>query len=84
MGQNLVEKIAQRFAVGLPDAHTVHAGDFLSVRPARVMTHDNTAAVISASSVRTYDMMRLPGGAGARDSGAANTSEMTDAVIAKL
>ncbi len=46
MPQTLVEKIAQRFAVGLPDGHTVHAGDFLTVRPAHVMTHDNTAAVI--------------------------------------
>ena len=46
MAQTLVEKIAQRFAVGLPDGHEVHAGDFLSVRPRHVMTHDNTAAVI--------------------------------------
>ncbi len=43
--QNLVEKIAQRFAVGL-DGHTVQAGDYLSIRPAYVMTHDNTGAVI--------------------------------------
>ncbi len=46
MPQNLVEKIAQAFAVGLTDGHEVHAGDFLSIRPAHVMTHDNTAAVI--------------------------------------
>lgn len=46
MPQNLVEKIAQRFAVGLPAGHTVRAGDFLSIGPAHVMTHDNTAAVI--------------------------------------
>ncbi|UCE59700.1 MAG: homoaconitase [Phycisphaerales bacterium] len=46
MSQNLVEKIAQRYAVGLADGQTVRAGDFLSVRPAHVMTHDNTAAVI--------------------------------------
>ncbi len=46
MAQNLVEKIAQRFAVGLGEGQTVHAGDFLTVRPAHVMTHDNTAAVI--------------------------------------
>ena len=46
MPQNLIEKIAQRFAVGLPDGHTVRAGDFLTMRPAHVMTHDNTSAVI--------------------------------------
>lgn len=46
MGQNLVEKIVQRFAVGLTDGQEVHTGDFLTVRPKHVMTHDNTAAVI--------------------------------------
>ena len=46
MGQTLVEKIAQRFAVGVPEGHTVRSGDYLSIRPAHVMTHDNTAAVI--------------------------------------
>jgi homoaconitate hydratase len=46
MSQNLVEKIAQRFAVGLDAGHVVHAGDYLSIRPAHVMTHDNTGAVI--------------------------------------
>lgn len=47
MSQNLIEKIAQRFAVGLEKKHAVRAGDFLSLRPVHVMTHDNTAAVIS-------------------------------------
>ncbi len=46
MPQTLVEKIAQRYAVGLADGHVVRAGDFLTMRPAHVMTHDNTAAVI--------------------------------------
>jgi homoaconitate hydratase len=45
-GQTLIEKICQRHAVGLPSGHAVHAGDFLSVRPRHVMTHDNTGAVI--------------------------------------
>ncbi|TFG87199.1 MAG: homoaconitase, partial [Gemmatimonadales bacterium] len=44
--QNLVEKIAQRFAFGLEPGATVRAGDFLSIKPAHVMTHDNTGAVI--------------------------------------
>jgi len=45
-GQNLVEKIAQKHAVGLDEGHVVRAGDYLSIRPAYVMTHDNSGAVI--------------------------------------
>jgi homoaconitate hydratase len=47
MAQNLVEKIAEAHAVELPREHEVHSGDFLAVRPAHVMTHDNTAPVMS-------------------------------------
>jgi homoaconitate hydratase len=46
MGQNRIEKITERFAVGLPAGFRVHAGDFVSTRPRHVMTHDNTGAVI--------------------------------------
>lgn len=46
MSQTLIEKIAQRFAVGLQPDHVVHSGDYLSIRPIHVMTHDNTGAVI--------------------------------------
>ncbi|WP_337866570.1 homoaconitase, partial [Ignavibacterium sp.] len=46
MSQTLIEKIAQKFAVGLNPNHEVHAGDYLSIKPAYVMTHDNTGAVI--------------------------------------
>ncbi len=46
MAQNLIEKIAQKFAVDLPEGHEVHAGDYIMVQPAYVMTHDNTGAVI--------------------------------------
>ena len=34
--------------------------------------------------MRTYDMMRIPGGAKAISQGAASTVQMTDAVLAKL
>jgi homoaconitate hydratase len=44
--QNLVEKIAQLYSVGQEDGRMVRAGDYLSIRPAYVMTHDNTGAVI--------------------------------------
>ncbi|HRQ54446.1 MAG TPA: homoaconitase [Ignavibacteriaceae bacterium] len=46
MSQTLIEKIAQKFAVGLDPKHQVRAGDYLSIKPAYVMTHDNTGAVI--------------------------------------
>ncbi|KAI8926558.1 homoaconitase [Entophlyctis helioformis] len=45
-GQNLVEKIVQRYALG-SQAAAVRQGDFVSIRPHRVMTHDNTGAVLS-------------------------------------
>jgi homoaconitate hydratase len=46
MARNLVEKIVQQFAVDLPEGKQVRSGDFVSVRPLHVMTHDNTAAVM--------------------------------------
>ena len=46
MPQNLIEKIAQKYAVGLESGQIVKSGDYLSIRPAYVMTHDNTGAVI--------------------------------------
>ena len=42
------------------------------------------AAVVKEGKVRTYDMMRLPGGPKALAAGAASTIEMTDAILAKL
>jgi homoaconitate hydratase len=46
MGLALVEKIAARHADGLPPGAPVRSGDFISIRPRHVMTHDNTGAVI--------------------------------------
>src|SRR5437764_8322352 len=46
MGLTLVEKIAARHADGLAPGAVVRAGDFVSIRPRHVMTHDNTGAVI--------------------------------------
>src|SRR5437588_2706626 len=46
MGLTLVEKIAARHADGLAPGTIVRAGDFVSIRPRHVMTHDNTGAVI--------------------------------------
>ncbi|MFA7289511.1 MAG: homoaconitase [Melioribacteraceae bacterium] len=46
MKQTYTEKIAQKFAYGLEPGQSVKAGDYISIKPAFVMTHDNTGAVI--------------------------------------
>src|SRR5213593_3507039 len=46
MGLTFVEKIAARHADGLTPGTVVRSGDFISIRPRHVMTHDNTGAVI--------------------------------------
>src|SRR5258708_27416057 len=46
MGQTIVEKIAQKHMTEGP-ARPLRTGDFLSIRPRRCMTHDNTSAVMS-------------------------------------
>jgi homoaconitate hydratase len=45
MGQTIVERIAQAHMAEGP-GRPLRAGDFLSVRPYHVMTHDNTSAVM--------------------------------------
>jgi len=47
MGQTLVEKIVQRFAVGLEPDQQVQSGDTIFIRPAHVMAHDNTGAIMN-------------------------------------
>jgi 3-isopropylmalate dehydrogenase len=42
------------------------------------------AEVVREGKVRTYDMMRIPGGPKAISQGAASTTQMTDAILAKL
>lgn len=46
MPQNLIEKIVQKHTVGLEENQLVKSGDYVSIHPAYVMTHDNTGAVI--------------------------------------
>jgi homoaconitate hydratase len=41
--QTLVEKIVQKYAIG---NSIVSQGDFVSIQPHRIMTHDNTGPVI--------------------------------------
>src|SRR5881394_3598840 len=41
----LIEKLATRHAVDPPDG-VARSGDFITIRPKHIMTHDNTGAVI--------------------------------------
>ncbi len=45
---------------------------------------DAIAGVVKEGQVRTYDMLRLAGGPGVIAQGAATTSQMTDAILARL
>ncbi|KAI0703813.1 homoaconitase [Cytidiella melzeri] len=45
--QTIIEKVVQKYAVGLPAGKLVKAGDYVMIRPEHVMTHDNTGPVIS-------------------------------------
>lgn len=56
MKQTLVEKIVERYAVGLQPGQKVFANDFVAVRPKHIMTHDNTGAVIPK-----FESMGAPG-----------------------
>ena len=48
------------------------------------LIRDAIASVVRKGKVRTYDMMRIPGGRDAIRQGAASTTEMTDAVLETL
>lgn len=45
--QTLIEKIVQKYTIGLPHDKVIKAGDYVMIRPEYVMTHDNTGPVIS-------------------------------------
>ena len=57
-----------------------HVGEVEKARRIR----EAIAEVVKEGKVRTYDMMRIPGGAKAISQGAASTVQMTDAVLAEL
>jgi isocitrate dehydrogenase (NAD+) len=57
-----------------------HVGEVQKARRIR----QAIAEVVQEGKVHTYDMMRIPGGPTAINDGAASTTEMTDAVLAKL
>ena len=46
MAQTVIEKITQAHALDLARGAELHAGDFVTLVPDHVMTHDNTSAVL--------------------------------------
>ncbi len=61
MGQTVVEKIAQSHLAEGPRNRPLRAGDFLSVRPRHVMTHDNTAPVMKKFRAIGAPRIKNPG-----------------------
>ena len=57
-----------------------HVGEMDKAKRVR----DAVAAVVAEGKVRTYDMMKMPGGPKAIENGAATTQQVTDAIIEKL
>ncbi|MGC2448703.1 MAG: isocitrate/isopropylmalate family dehydrogenase [Candidatus Sulfotelmatobacter sp.] len=57
-----------------------HVGEVEKARRIR----EAIATVVKEGHVRTYDMMRIPGGARAISQGAAGTVQMTDAILTEL
>ena len=71
-------------AAGLADAE----GEVTTpaeLEPELVLDGDETQeAVVAEGEVRAYDMLRLTGGPDVLSKGAASTTEITDAIIARL
>ena len=57
-----------------------HVGELDKAKAVR----DAVAAVVAEGRVRAYDMMRIPGGPDVVSQGAATTTQVTDAIIAKI
>ncbi|KAI0261537.1 homoaconitase [Gloeopeniophorella convolvens] len=59
--QTAIEKIVQKYAVGLQEGKVVKAGDYVMIRPEHVMTHDNTGPVISKFKSIGATRIKSPG-----------------------
>lgn len=57
--QTVIEKVVQKYAVGLPDDKVVKAGDYVMIQPEHVMTHDNTGPVISKCVLLTQRLLQI-------------------------
>jgi 3-isopropylmalate dehydrogenase len=73
----IVNPIAMILSAAMMLDHVGEAGKAQRVRGA-------IAAVVKEGKVRTYDMMRIPGGPKSIAQGAASTIQLSDAILAKL
>jgi homoaconitate hydratase len=59
MGQTIVEKVARSHLAGGPGDRPLAAGDFVTIRPRHVLTHDNSAPVMkkfkAIGATRVFD-----------------------------
>ena len=58
--------------------------DFIDEQAIATRIRKAIADVVVEGKVQTYDMARMPGRADVIQNGAASTTQMTDAIIAKL
>jgi len=61
MSQNLIEKIAQKYVLGLEPGQNVYSGDYITIQPAHILTHDNTGAVVGKFKAIGAERMANPG-----------------------
>ncbi len=61
MAQTVIEKIVQSHAVGLSENQEVHCGDYVTLVPDHVMTHDNTSAVMGKFKGLGVPRIKNPG-----------------------
>ncbi len=61
MSQNLIEKIAQKYVLGLEPGQKVYSGDYINIQPAHILTHDNTGAVMGKFKAIGAERMANPG-----------------------
>ena len=91
MAQTLIEKIVQSHAVNLDQNHIVKSGDLISIKPAHIMTHDNTGAVmgkfksIGASKVanRRQPVFTLRSGKNAETTIIVNNGQIQEVLVNK-
>ncbi len=79
--ENIEPSIVNPIAMILSAAMMLdHIGELDKAKRVR----DAVAAVVAEGKVRAYDMMKIPGGPDVVSQGAATTTQVTDAIIAKL
>lgn len=80
----IVNPIAMILSAGMMVEHVAEKHNDAEAKQQARRIWDAVAAVIQEGKVRTYDMMRIAGGPKAIAQGAASTTQMTDAIVAKL